>query len=277
MTTGERWEGSSREDELLSRLYQQITELQAARFGAGYDIAAGLDRYRAWLGERTAEDQDKLEVIQLGRPMTPQASPGVAAATAATAYPGGPVITGETTWGAAAIHSQTPGAWAGQDAERAVIALYKMHYRSLVRLAVLLVADIATAEEIVQDAFIAVHAAWRRLADSDRALSYLRQSVVNRSRSVRRHRMAAGKIAPKPAPDMPGAEQEVITRLERSSLVSALRALPPRQREALVLRYYAGLSEAQVAAAMGISKGALKSHAARAVASLRAALDRANE
>jgi RNA polymerase sigma-70 factor (sigma-E family) len=277
MTTGERWEGSSREDELLSRLYQQITELQAARFGAGYDIAAGLDRYRAWLGERTAEDQDKLEVIQLGRPMTPQASPGVAAAAAATAYPGGPVITGETTWGAAAIHSQTPGAWAGQDAERAVIALYKMHYRSLVRLAVLLVADIATAEEIVQDAFIAVHAAWRRLADSDRALSYLRQSVVNRSRSVRRHRMAAGKIAPKPAPDMPGAEQEVITWLERSSLVSALRALPPRQREALVLRYYAGLSEAQVAAALGISKGALKSHAARAVASLRAALDRANE
>jgi RNA polymerase sigma-70 factor (sigma-E family) len=277
MTTGERWAGSSREDELLSRLYQQITELQAARFGAGYDIAAGLGRYRAWLGERTAEDQDKLEVIQLGGPMTPQASPGVAAAAAAMAYPGGPVVAGETAWAAAAIHSQAPGAWAGQDAERAVIALYNMHYRSLVRLAVLLVADIATAEEIVQDAFIAVHAAWRRLADSDHALSYLRQSVVNRSRSVRRHRMAAGKIAPQPAPARPGAEQAAITWPERSNLVSALRALPARQREALILRYYAGLSEAQAAAAMGISKGAVKSHTARAVAALRAALDRANE
>ena len=57
MTTGEHWAGSSREDELLSRLYQQVTELQAARFAAGYDIAAGLDRYRAWLGEHTAERQ----------------------------------------------------------------------------------------------------------------------------------------------------------------------------------------------------------------------------
>jgi RNA polymerase sigma-70 factor (sigma-E family) len=277
MTTGERWAGGSREDELLARLYQQITELQAARFGTGYDIAAGLGRYRAWLGERTAEDQDNREVIQLGRPMTPQASRGVAAAAAATAYPSGPVIAGETTWGAAAIHSQTPGAWAGQDADRAVIALYNMHYRSLVRLAVLLVADNATAEDIVQDAFIAVHAAWRRLADSDHALPYLRQSVVNRSRSVRRHHMTAGKIAPEPAPDLPDAEQEAITQLERSALVSALRALPPRQREALILRHYAGLSEAQVASAMGISKGAVKSHATRATASLRAALDRANE
>ena len=61
MTTGERRVGSSREDELLSRLYQQITELQTARFSTGYDIAAGLDRYRAWLGERTAERQDQLE------------------------------------------------------------------------------------------------------------------------------------------------------------------------------------------------------------------------
>jgi RNA polymerase sigma-70 factor (sigma-E family) len=273
MTTGERWGGSSREDELLSRLYQQITELQAARFATDYDIAAGLDRYRAWLGERTAEAQDKLEVIQLSRLMTRQASPRVASAAAAAAYPGGPVIAGEATWGPAVIDSQVPGAWAELDAERAVKAIYSTHYRSLVRLAALLVRDVATAEEIVQESFLAMHAAWRRLQDNEKALSYLRQSVVNRSRSVLRHRVVVDRNAPKPAPDMPSAEQGALTLLERMAVVSALRSLPPRQREALVLRYYGDLSEAQIATAMGISRGAVRTHTARAIASLRAVLE----
>ena len=73
-------------------------------------------------------------------------------------------------------------------------ALYRTHYRSLVRLAVLLVRDIATAEDLVQDSFVAMHSAWPRLADSDLALSYLRQSVVNRSRSVLRHRIVVDKM-----------------------------------------------------------------------------------
>lgn len=159
------------------------------------------------------------------------------------------------------------------DADRAVTAIYSTHYRSLVRLAALLVRDIATAEEVVQDAFVAMHDAWRRLRDSDKALSYLRQSVVNRSRSVLRHRVVVDKNAPKPAPDMPSAEQGAIASLERSAVISALRTLPPRQREALVLKFYADLSEAQIASAMGISRGAVKSHTARAMTSLRAVLE----
>ena len=159
------------------------------------------------------------------------------------------------------------------DAEQAVTAMYSTHYRSLVRLAALLVRDTATAEEVVQDSFIAMHNSWRRLRDSDKALSYLRQSVVNRSRSVLRHRMVVDKNAPKPAPDMPSAEQGALSLLERSAVVSALRELPPRQREALVLRYYGDLSEAQIASAMGISRGAVKSHTARAIAALRTVLE----
>jgi len=201
----------------------------------------------------------------------------VRSAAAAVAYPGGPMLAGEPSREPAATHSQIPGAGAGRDAGRALTALYSLHYRSLVKLAALLVADTAAAEEIVQDAFIAMHTAWRKLPDTDRALSYLRQSVVNRSRSVQRHRAAVGKIAPKPAPDMPAAEQGTTIQLERSAFASALRSLPPRQREALVLRYYAGLSEAQIASAMGISTGAANSHTARAVASLRAALEGASE
>jgi RNA polymerase sigma-70 factor (sigma-E family) len=160
------------------------------------------------------------------------------------------------------------------DADRAVTAIYSEHYRSLVRLAALLVRDVATAEEVVQDSFVAMHGGWRRLRDSDKALSYLRQSVVNRSRSVLRHRVVVDRNAPKPAPDMPSAEHGAIALLERSAVVAALRTLPPRQREALVLRYYGDLSEAQIATCMGISKGAVKSHTARAMIALRSVLER---
>src|SRR6266704_3887307 len=151
------------------------------------------------------------------------------------------------------------------DADRAVTAIYTTHYRSLVRLAALLVRDIATAEEVVQDSFVAMHGGWRRLRDSDKALSYLRQSVVNRSRSVLRHRVVVDRNAPKPAPDMPSAEHGAIAALERSSVVAALRSLPDRQREVVVLRFYGDLSEAQIAAAMGITRGAVKSHTSRAM------------
>jgi RNA polymerase sigma-70 factor (sigma-E family) len=166
------------------------------------------------------------------------------------------------------------GAVVEWDADRAVTAIYSEHYRSLVRLAAFLVRDNATAEEVVQDSFVAMHGAWRRLRDTDKALSYLRQSVVNRSRSVLRHRMVVDKNTPKPPPDMPSAEHGAIIQLERSAVVSALRALPERQREALVLRYYGDLSEAQIASVMGISRGAVKSHTARAMAALRIVLER---
>jgi RNA polymerase sigma-70 factor (sigma-E family) len=158
-------------------------------------------------------------------------------------------------------------------ADEAVTRLYSMHYRSLVRLAAFLVRDVGTAEEVVQDSFVAMHGRWRWLRDNDSALSYLRQSVVNRSRSVLRHRMIVDRNKPKPSPDMPSAEHGAIVLLERSAVVAALRSLPARQREALVLRYYADLSEPEIATAMGISRGAVKSHTARAMSALRTVLE----
>jgi RNA polymerase sigma-70 factor (sigma-E family) len=164
---------------------------------------------------------------------------------------------------------QAPVAW---DASHIVTEIYTGHYNQLVRLALLLVHDVQTAEEVVQDAFEAMHLAWRRLHDQEKALSYLRQTVVNRSRSVLRHRKVVDLHPPKPAPDEPSAEHAAMTLLERSAVISALHLLPARQREAIVLRYYADLSEADIAAAMGISKGAVKSHTARAMAALRTIL-----
>jgi RNA polymerase sigma-70 factor (sigma-E family) len=158
-------------------------------------------------------------------------------------------------------------------AEQAVTELYNAHYRSLVRLAALLLRDVGTAEEVVQESFVAMHSGWRRLRDSDKALSYLRQSVVNRSRSVLRHRVVVDRNAPKPPPDMPSAEHGAIALLERSAVIAALQTLPARQREAVVLRFYADMSEAQIAATMRISRGAVKSHTARAMAALRNILE----
>jgi RNA polymerase sigma-70 factor (sigma-E family) len=273
MTSGRRGAASSREDELLSRLYQQITERRAVRFAAGYDTAAGLDRYRAWLGEHAAEEHGKLRAIQVQGSLALRADlAGTSVGTAARGA-GEAVVAGGTTRGSVGISIGTLAAVAEWDAEQAVTAMYSTHYRSLVRLAALLVRDVATAEEVVQDSFVAMHTAWRRIRDNEKALSYLRQSVVNRSRSVLRHRVVVDRNAPKPAPDMPSAEQGALTLLERTAVVAALRSLPPRQREALVLRYYGDLSEAQIASAMGISRGAVKSHTARAIASLRAVLE----
>jgi len=176
------------------------------------------------------------------------------------------------TWPADAAPGPVPSE-VESDAEQAISAIYGRHYWPLVRLAAALVGDVGTAEEVVQDAFIAMCGAWSRLRDRDKALAYVRQSVMNRSRSVLRHRrMVASRNAPEPAQDMPSAEHGAITLLERSALISAMRALAPRQREALVLRFYLDLSEGQVASAMGISRGTVKCHTARAKAALRSVL-----
>ena len=164
---------------------------------------------------------------------------------------------------------RAPGVW---DAADAVTDIYHVHYNQFVRLAVLLLHDVQTAEEVVQDAFEAMHVAWRRLNDKDKALQYLRQTVVNKSRSVLRHRKVVDLHAPKPAPDEPSAEHAALVLLERSAVGAALRSLPERQREAIALRYYADFSEADIAKAMGISKGAVKSHTARAMATLKTVL-----
>ena len=167
----------------------------------------------------------------------------------------------------------SPAARTGWSADRAVTELYSLHYRALVRLAALLVRDTPTAEEVVQDSFVAMHGGWQRLRDAEKALAYLRQAVVNRSRSVLRHRTVIDKNMQKAPPDMPSAEHGALVLLERHAVVAALRDLPERQREAIVLRYYADLSEAQIAASMGISRGAVKSHTARGVAALRVVLE----
>jgi len=147
--------------------------------------------------------------------------------------------------------------------------LYRQHRMRLVRLAVLLVDDPATAEDVVQEAFTGLYRNWSSLRDAAAAVSYLRTAVVNGSRSVLRRRKTARDYTPPHTTTARSAESLAMLSAEHQAVVNALSKLPPRQREVLVLRYYGGLSEAEIAEATGISRGTVKSTASRALESLQ--------
>jgi RNA polymerase sigma-70 factor (sigma-E family) len=142
--------------------------------------------------------------------------------------------------------------------------LYVVHYRGLVRLAALLLDEPAACEDVVQEAYVRLAANRRleRLRDPEASLSYLRTTVMNLARSALRRRMVAAKYAPLVhRPDR--IDDAAIATVERTAVLVALRTLPRRLREAVALRYYADLTEAQTADLMGVSVGAVKSYTSR--------------
>jgi RNA polymerase sigma factor (sigma-70 family) len=247
----------------------------------------------------------------------------------------GPAVARAAAAGAAGAAAAAPVApvrdiaAAARDANAAVTELYAAHYRSLVGLAALLLPEQATAEQVVQDAFVAMHSGWRRLRDADKALGYLRRSVINGSRSAlaqaaparpalarpalggrataqtapgaaqdaRRPQQDALSPPPRalspqqdalspppralspqqdalsPPPSALSPQQDALSPPGRTAMVAALGRLPLRDREALVLRFYADMSPAQIGSAMGISAAAVEGHMARALSSLRSLLE----
>jgi RNA polymerase sigma-70 factor (sigma-E family) len=271
MTTDRNDPGSTHEDDFLARLYQEIADTQAPQYAATYQAGAQLARFNSWLQAHTVPGRHQTEAA------TTESSQAAARPSSVTEARVTGSIATVIKAGVDAIPApfRPMPAKLESDADQAVTQLYSNHYRSLVRLAGLLVRDEQTAQEVVQDCFIALHHGWHRLRDEDKALSYLKQAVVNRSRSVLRHRHVTDRNTPKSARQGPDSEQDPIMQLERTAVIAALRALPDRQRQTLVLRYYADLSEAQIADMMGISKGAVRSHTARGMSSLRAILENA--
>lgn len=150
---------------------------------------------------------------------------------------------------------------------------YRAHYGTLLRLAALLLDDPHSCEDVVQEAFVRVHVARHRLREPDKTLAYLRQTVVNLSRSTLRRRLMAMRLMPRPAADEPAAEEGAHSVLERDALVRVLRELPRRQREVIVLRYYADLTEVQVADLLGLSVGSVKAYGSRGLEALRARME----
>ncbi|MEQ0564411.1 SigE family RNA polymerase sigma factor [Amycolatopsis sp. NEAU-NG30] len=149
--------------------------------------------------------------------------------------------------------------------------LFRTHRPGLVRLAVLLLGDRGLAEDVVQDAFVALFRRWP-LDDPAGAGGYLRVSVVNGARSA--HRRAALRLRHRTGDrdDAPPADTGALLGEEHREVLAAVQRLPRRQREVLVLRYWSGLSEAEIAETLGVSRGTVKTCASRALAKLEGEL-----
>jgi RNA polymerase sigma-70 factor (sigma-E family) len=163
----------------------------------------------------------------------------------------------------------TPGTDSGHRAAADVTELFRKHHLELVQLAMIMVGDLATAEDIVQDVFERLHGRWHRLHEPASGLAYARSSVLNACRSVHRRNAVARKHAPRLAAGLPASGADSAAALaDRSELAQALRALPHRQREVLVLRYYADLDVAEIAATLRIAPSAVRSNCTRGLATL---------
>ena len=163
-----------------------------------------------------------------------------------------------------------PDARVPPEARERVTALYAAHASGLVKLAKVMLGDQAAAEDIVHDAFLGLHRRWSVLHDQDRALGYLRASVLNGCRTAHRSRTRRDHALFffRKAEDIVSAEESALVGEANRAVLAALRALPARQREAVVLRYYLDLTEAQAAEAMNVARGTVKSATSRGLASL---------
>ena len=166
------------------------------------------------------------------------------------------------------------GSWAHsgrRDRTEAVSELFVAHQRRLVGLASLLVDDRQAAEDVVQEAFTGLYRRWRLLRDPNAAVAYLNRAVVNGSRdSLRRGRRAGAamlRLVPR-SEELASAEHDAVARQDADRLWAAVTALPMRQRQVLVLRYYLDQSEAEIAETLEVSRGSVKKHASRGIAAL---------
>lgn len=155
--------------------------------------------------------------------------------------------------------------------ESALSLLFEEQYPSMLRLAALLGAD--DPENIVAEAFYQIYRKWRKIRSAESAESYLRSVVCNLTRMRIRHLQVARKNVETRVEFVASAESSALLRDDQYALIGALRRLPARQREALVLRHWMGLKEAEIAETMGISTGSVKTHTSRGLATLTQAME----
>lgn len=162
---------------------------------------------------------------------------------------------------------------AALDPGSAVSGLFDEHYTRMLRVATVLLGDVAAAEDVVQDAFLTLYTSWSRVRDKAEAAGYLHRSVVNGARSRLRRRALAQRLRPLRQLDALSAEDAALSGLVSGSLLAAIRTLPRREREAVLFRHYLDLSEQQAADALGLRRGSVKGYASRGLAKLRTVLE----
>nr|WP_179670022.1 sigma-70 family RNA polymerase sigma factor [Nocardioides thalensis] len=154
------------------------------------------------------------------------------------------------------------------DVQEAFAELFSGNFQSLVRLAAVMGAD--DPENVAQEVFARLLLRRDLLADPNAAIRYARAMVCNMSRSRLRHLRVARRAMPRLVPESaPPADHLLMSADASMRVVAAVQALPARQREVIVLRYWMGLPESEIAHTLGISPGSVKTHAARAMAALK--------
>jgi len=154
-----------------------------------------------------------------------------------------------------------------------VAQLYRAHAVALIRVALMLLGDQPSAEDVVQDAFLGLQRGLPRLREPAKALPYLRASVVNGCRTLQRSRTRARHQHVAPEPPVWSAESAAIATEERRAVLAAVADLPRRAREILALRYYLDLSDNEIAGILGVSRSTVSSTASRALATLARKLE----
>jgi RNA polymerase sigma-70 factor (sigma-E family) len=166
------------------------------------------------------------------------------------------------------VNNLTQARQPASEPDQQITALYQAHALGLAKLAYLMTGDQPMAEDIVQEAFLGLYRRWATLVDQDKALSYVRSCVLNACRQLHRVKHRQPKFHLDPLEDIKSAEEAAIIGEANRAVLAAIRRLPPRQREAVVLRYYLDMSEDQAAQAMGVSRGTVKSATSRGLAAL---------
>ncbi len=161
----------------------------------------------------------------------------------------------------------------GPDArDEALATLFDAHYARLVAAARFIVDDRESAEDVVMEAFVGLHRRWHHLRKGGEPAAYLRSSVLNGARSQLRRRRVR-RLVEAPARDVAAADDVASAGADHVVLVRVLADLPPRQREVLVMRFFLGMHEAEVATELGITLGSVKQHSARGLAALGRSLE----
>ena len=155
------------------------------------------------------------------------------------------------------------------DREAAVRALYEERHVELVRFATFIMGDVYAAEDVSQEAFMRVYDAWDRLDDPEKALAYLRATVVNIARGRHRHQLVVERNQQPRLVAVPSAEDDAMGRVGRNAVLEAVSSLPSKQRACVVMRHWLRMTESEIAATLDVSIGSVRTHNKRGVQALQ--------
>ena len=168
-------------------------------------------------------------------------------------------------------------AWANQapaatDRDVGLRQLYERRHADMVRFAAFLTGDVSIAEDIAQEAFAKLFDAWDRIGDLDRVDAYLKATVVNLVRGGQRKQQIAERRATSHLTVVPSAEDSAVGQIGRQRVLSAVSALPLRQRACVVMRHWMRLTESEIAEILDLSVGSVRTHIKRGTESLKTSL-----